>query len=567
MSQNYLLRSPLPMDLRHNVDKSDGSQLPPSPNLSSPMPPRDQLETEPLLRLDSQGADVTYPVYRAINKRKDGLRRSQSDVSLESRTDDPFGVAHIRQMVAEPQGFRRWHLTRMGEVRDGTGGAAYTRAFVRVLLDLAEEEEYSDEEVEEVGIDQLHEPAKGLSFTETYFAMMKAIIGSGVLVLPSTFRKSGLLLSLGVLVLISVLTGYCIVILMDTRGKQTSSFPEIGRAAFGTVAERMVQVSMMMFQGGLIVMYHIFVSQTLKTVLEGMTDCAPWTVSLTLTELIFLHAAIQTFVGWIRRVRTLARIAIFADILIVAGVASILGRSFVVMQRSGITQDIVYVSFSGLGLAVGTSVSAFEGICAMIPLIDAMEDPQRFSWSLSLALGCCALFFGMIGTVGYITFGDEVQSNVLLNFGSVSSVAMLVMTLYTLAIACSVCMQALPAFRVIESVFRLPSGKHNPRAKWIKNALRGCFIFMTAMLANQFPDELDSIISLIGGIAGAPLGFVYPPLFHWKLSRERGTATTRSQVRDIVLCVVGLLLSGLATVVALRSWGSAPPPPDRCLSA
>eukprot|EP01065_Artemidia_motanka_P011153 TRINITY_DN15997_c0_g1_i1.p1 TRINITY_DN15997_c0_g1~~TRINITY_DN15997_c0_g1_i1.p1 ORF type:complete len:556 (+),score=117.95 TRINITY_DN15997_c0_g1_i1:64-1731(+) len=519
--------------------------------------------TTPLLNMGIDGADVTYPIYKAVEKaRQNSLRRSRSDASLDNR-GDPFGVESIRQMVQEPQGFRRWHVAGCrGAVVDGKGGAAYERAFIRMLFGMSDGSASDEDEQatpEETKLDAFEEPPRGLTFAEAFFSMLKGIIGSGVLVLPSAFAKVGLLFAVFALASIASLTGYCITLLMRTRGTTNLSFPDIGTAAMGPFAGTMVRVSMVSFQTGLIIIYHIFVGQTVKSILEGVTGCADWAVATPVSHIIAYHAAVQSLVSWVRRMKYLAWIAICADIFIVVGLASVLANTVSVLAQRG-PQEIDSVVLAGAGVFIGTAVSSFEGICVMIPIADAMQDRGRFTEALTYALLTTGVLFLSIGTVCYVVFGRDVQANVLMNLGAKSGATQLVSVMYLMAIACSVPLQSLPAFRVVEGSFGLPSGKVNARAKWIKNAFRFCFVFATAIVASEWIDSLGNIMALLGGLAGAPLGFVYPPIFHLALSRRRGWATPASQAIDVGIFVLGVFLSALSTGVALLSWQSKPEP-------
>jgi len=86
--------------------------------------------------------------------------------------------------------------------------------------------------------------------------------------------------------------------------------------------------------------------------------------------------------------------------------------------------------------------------------------------------------------------------------------------------------------------------------KWQKNVFRFFLVCLTAAVAIVGGDDFEKFVSLIGGFACTPLGFVFPALFHYKLVAQ----TPREKYFDILLVVIGILLGVFATGYSLFSW-------------
>lgn len=145
-----------------------------------------------------------------------------------------------------------------------------------------------------------------------------------------------------------------------------------------------------------------------------------------------------------------------------------------------------------------------------------MKEPQRFPVVLRRALFIITCLFVSMGALSYMTFGDHVQTIILLNLPSKDPMVSSIQTLYSLAICLSIPLQLFPAIRIMENgLFTTRSGKNNAVVKWQKNVFRVLVVFLCAWIGIVgSKDKLDKFVPLIGALFCIPLCFVFPPLFH-----------------------------------------------------
>lgn len=154
----------------------------------------------------------------------------------------------------------------------------------------------------------------------------------------------------------------------------------------------------------------------------------------------------------------------------------------------------------------------------MIPITESMKDPKEFPRVLRRALTVITCLFILMGALSYMTFGDEVQTIILLNLPSKDPMVSSIQTLYSLAICLSIPLQLFPAIRIMENgLFTTKSGKNNAVVKWQKNVFRVFVVFLCAGIGIVgSKDKLDKFVALIGALFCIPLCFIFPPLFHMK---------------------------------------------------
>lgn len=191
----------------------------------------------------------------------------------------------------------------------------------------------------------------------------------------------------------------------------------------------------------------------------------------------------------------------------------------------------------------------------VIPIAESMKEPSKFPSVLRRVLGVITVLFIALGAISYLTFGEDVQTIILLNLPSKDPMVSSIQTLYSLAICLSIPLQLFPAIRIMENgLFTTRSGKNNAVVKWQKNVFRVLVVFLCAWIAIVgSKDKLDKFVPLIGALFCIPLCFVFPPLFHLKAMEE---LPTWRRVADVALILFGAIGSIFVASATLYQWNS-----------
>ena len=399
-------------------------------------------------------------------------------------------------------------------------------------------------------------PSQGrVSNRQAFFTMIKAIVGSGLLFLPKAFADGGVVFSAFAECFIAVLTAACIMLVITARGSSSLSFSELGELAGGAAGRLAVQGTLLTFQLGLVISYFIFVADTTVSLVRDLTGCS-WDPNPTV--LIILHATLQIPLACLRNIRRLALLAEVADFCIVGGILLVLYVCAAKVWTDG-PAEVPAIRPYTIPLFVGTSVVSFEGVAIMVPIKESMQTPEAFTSVLLVATVVVCVLYTVVGVLGVLAFGVEVDQNILLSVGGHGFVARAVSVLYGAAIICSLPLQAYPAYRVLEIALGIPSGKHIAKAKWTKNVLRALIIITLAVLAVVTRTYLHYIVAVIGGIAGVPMGFIIPAFIHYRVC---GT----QPVTDVCIMIFGAVMMCLVTGLAVKEWvTSGPTAPIPCV--
>ncbi|KAJ2489008.1 hypothetical protein IWW37_004336 [Coemansia sp. RSA 2050] len=396
------------------------------------------------------------------------------------------------------------------------------------------------------------------SSRKAFFLIIKAFVGTGVLVLPRAFYNGGLLTSCVLMLLVAWYAWHCILLLGDVYLRiGGGSYSDIGLRLYGRWMQVAITTSIVLGQIGGCCAYTIFVAQNWRNVFNTLSACK---MQLSTEFWVLIQMAVFIPLALIRQIRYFAPVALVANLLIIASLGYLLGFDVWSIATTGPAPFVNY-NPARFPLLVGTAVYSFEGVTLVIPILDSLKEKRDFGRVLTLAIMLCLGLFLGVGSLSYLTFGDKVEAVVLLNLPNQSSWTMLVQILYSVAILFSMPLQLFPAVKIMEAMMFTRSGREHKSIKWQKNLFRTATVMLIALIAVFGADQLDNVVSLVGSFCLVPLSFIYPSSMHLKL-----IANTRwVRFKDSVLIAIGVVAMVYVTFISVATWGTSDPPIDVCI--
>ncbi|PSR75067.1 transmembrane amino acid transporter [Coniella lustricola] len=480
--------------------------------------------------------------------------------------DDVMTAADINR----PQGFRRHHVLQQQRRRSGfTGGAniPVTRNFVEFLdlygsfagEDLAdsdiEDDSFSTEDEQEAEeaseSSALLQPQRrrplnrrrssramrqGTASTpKTFFTLLKAFIGTGIMFLPKAFNNGGILFSSLCLISIAAVSMWAFHLLLKCRTAYGGSYGDIGQAIAGDKMRVIILASITLSQLGFVCTGLVFVADNWGSFLTAVTNDAN---PLGTKSLIAVQAALLIPLSFIRDISKLGFAATLADIFILIGLIYIWDYDISALATHGIAPSVRLFNPAAYTLTIGASIFTFEGIGLIIPIHASMRNPHHFEPLLGGVMLLITAIFTSVGALCYATFGSATQIEVINNFPQASRLVNAVQFMYALAVLIGNPVQLFPAMRILEArIFGHRSGKKDLLTKWKKNAFRTALVFVCCAISIGGSTNLDRFVALIGSVACVPLVYVYPPFLHYKAV----AVTKREKMLDAVMIVVGVV--------------------------
>lgn len=379
---------------------------------------------------------------------------------------------------------------------------------------------------------------------KTYFLVFKSLVGSGILFLPKAFCNGGLLFSIITLNVFGFITYICYLLLISAKNHlKMSSFGELGFKTYGNPLKILVSMSIIITQVGFVSTYILFATENLSKLF-----------SINQFNLVIIQFILLIPLILIRKISKLSIISLISSIFIVIGLFIIFYYSIYNLIENHLGPNIIQFNSNSWSMLVGVAVTSFEGIGLILPIESSMEHPDHFPKILAISVALITGLFSAIGVLGYLSFGDQVKSIILLNLPYNNMSIKIILILYSLAVFLTTPLQLFPAIKILESmVFNSKvfwnngklynSGKFNPKIKWLKNFTRVMFLLLICVIAYANFNNIDKFVSFNGCFACIPLVYIYPPLIHLKTlkTRPRDSSTSFKMGFDYVMVVMGVI--------------------------
>ncbi|KAL4476592.1 hypothetical protein ABPG72_000751 [Tetrahymena utriculariae] len=340
---------------------------------------------------------------------------------------------------------------------------------------------------------------KGSTVLEATVNMVKSGLGNGILFYPSVFNSCEIILSIIMMVLFGVSCYFCWLILSKVicfqeslnRKDPNNQNLTIERAAgilFNRKVKIFLEVITMIYAYGMAIGYCIFVKDSTKK-LAG----EPIYVSLT---------------------------ALFIAI------GTIIVKSIIAMNDYGSNfPSYKFFDFSEIPLQFGVFSFAYD-INAFITEIHAsMEEKSKFPTVLRRYLTVSCILGIIVGTLGYLAFGDETNDIIFVNFGSMNGYGDVISVLYVIALTAGILMFCFPIGYHLDNFIKVfVLKKHTEETNVSQMILTRTAIFFSFGILSICISGISSIFNLLGCVFCSVLTFTTPFLL-----------LKRAQVKDLIL--------------------------------
>ncbi|KAL8677045.1 MAG: hypothetical protein Q9186_006492 [Xanthomendoza sp. 1 TL-2023] len=537
-----------------------------SPDPTSPAEPQDSLRL--------QGGDIHREIFKIGARAKLGQRAATFAQPSIRRSSTFVPRNHIPASEQRaPGGFRRQFVQQQQRIGFNAATAPITRNFVSFLAlygsfageDLGESDDDSLATTEDGGDTPPTEtrpllgrrkstrrpiPPGNAGTTKSFFTLLKAFIGTGIMFLPKAFKNGGILFSSITLIAVSLLSCLSFHLLLRCRKRYGGGYGEIGSAIGGPKLRSLILASITLSQIGFVCSGIIFIAQNLRSFLNAVSP-GP-TMAIGTKTLIAVQLVVLIPLALIRDISRLGPAALLADIFIFIGLFYIWYYDISTLVTSGMDPTVQLFNPRDFTLTIGSAIFTFEGIGLILPIQSSMAEPGKFPRLLYIVMVIITIIFTSVGALCYATFGSKTRVEIISNYPQTSKLVNSVQFLYSLAVLVGTPVQLFPATRIIETkIFgERASGKKSSALKWKKNAFRTGITVLCGLISILGASDLDKFVALIGAFACVPLVYIYPAFLHFK-----GVARS-PWVRggDIFLCVVGLVAMIYSTAVTISTW-------------
>ncbi|XP_055606588.1 proton-coupled amino acid transporter-like protein CG1139 [Uranotaenia lowii] len=372
------------------------------------------------------------------------------------------------------------------------------------------------------GIDPEHKT----TYMDSIMHIFKGNVGPGLYAMGQAFSNGGIIVSPILTVLLGIVCVHCQHLLLRCAFKMrqfhradSSHLPDFadtvelcfenGPIRFRQCSQAMklaVDVFIVITQLGFCTVYFGFIAYNLKQLYDYYGIFMDIRVHMALILLPIMLPSL------LRNLKYLAWCMVLANIFMILGI--FITTFYATQDLPSVKERKLFSSWEQLPLYFGTAIFAFEGIALVLPLHNAMRDPHEFRHPLgvlNVGMVIVTFVFTFLGFVGYLKWGDEVQSSMTLNLPQDEILAQSVKVMVSLGILLG---YALQFFVAIQIMLPWVSRKFDPhRANPIRTELmfRAALVMVTFGVAESILN-VGALMSLIGALCSTALALVFPPV-------------------------------------------------------
>ncbi|XP_049785546.1 proton-coupled amino acid transporter 2-like [Schistocerca cancellata] len=445
--------------------------------------------------------------------------------------------------------------------------------------------------------------------------LTKASMGTGILAMPMAIRNAGLI-GLPLFAAIAVVCVYCIHLLVrssrtlrrrlmvpaleyaDTAAAacKTSRSPVVRSIA--PFARGFTEVVLLVYMIGVCSVYVLFVKENLKQLIDVSCRENEWS---SIDYFLHLGLVLMVLVA-IPNLSSLSIVSSIANITMVVGVVMCLAiicyQIYVDQQAAPVEYNrkmdtwsnvtiynVTVEAWAGwdrIPLFFGTAVFALEGIGVVLTLENQMKDPTNFLKGcgvLNFAMAIIAILYILMGSLGYLAYGEKTKGSITLNLPPDNTLALWVRKTVTLAIFLTYPLQFYVPEEILwkwmnvimQSCFRvvLPqrlthwAGRREEVGQAPRFLFKVLLMLATVCLPLIVP-RLGPAISLVGAVCLSMLGLILPTIIHAityceEISQNiREPAVWSLMAFHVIIVIIGLLGLITGTYVSLNELSQEP---------
>ncbi|KAI8127859.1 hypothetical protein FF38_13775 [Lucilia cuprina] len=392
------------------------------------------------------------------------------------------------------------------------------------------------------------------SYFQSIIHLFKGNIGPGLFAMGFAFKHGGLIVAPILTVVIALISIHCQHMLINCSVKMknlknTEKYPDFAETVeqcfetgppklqgWAKSMKTLVNVFIVVTQLGFCCIYFVFISTNIKQILSAYNINIDVHIVMLVTFIPIWLSSMITNLKWLTPVSFIANICMICGLSITLYYGLKDGLPDVAERK-------LYTDPMQLALYFGTAIFAFEGIALVLPLKNAMENPNHFDRPLgvlNVGMFFVTLMFMLAGFVGYMKWGENVAGSLTLNLGDTIG-AQIVKIMVSMGVLFGYPLQFHIAIQImLPSVVQLFKCYTHPFTGNL--TFRTILVAVTLGIAELVP-ALGLFISLIGSLCSTALALVFPPIIEIIVRRDIASQSMRylMYTKNVVILILALM--------------------------
>ncbi|KAL7027975.1 hypothetical protein ACKWTF_005669 [Chironomus riparius] len=420
----------------------------------------------------------------------------------------------------------------------------------------------SKKKVSFMGYGEIHDAQPPTSYWETLANLFKGNVGTGCFAMADAIKNAGIILGPILLTIIAIICIQCFKMLINgaeyiMKVNELSlrpEFAEVVELSFlvnksendkwkkcAVIAKTICNIAICVTQLGFCCVYLIFVSSSIKLILEHYGINMKLAIIMTIVLVPVWFSILE------RKLKNIAIFSGLANICMILGVIFTVGYSLIDLPSFS---ERKYVNFESLPLFFGTAIFAFEGIALILPLQNAMKEPKKFVGLLgvmNVGMVLVSVIYVTIGFFGYWKFGEATAGSLTLNLPVDQILAQVIIIMVAIGVLFGYPIQFFVAIQILfpPIVEKIEFARKSPVTAEL--IFRSTMCVVTFAVAQLIPN-LSILLSLIGAVFCSVLVFIFPAIIELTTRKAQynriGLGYWIKNLIIILMSIIGMILGG-----------------------
>ncbi|KAK2413649.1 Lysine histidine transporter 1 [Trifolium repens] len=392
------------------------------------------------------------------------------------------------------------------------------------------------------------------------FHNVTAMVGAGVLSLPSAMANLGWGPGVVILILSWIITLYTLWQMVEMHemvpGKRFDRYHELGQEAFGEKLGLWIVVPQQLIcEVGVDIVYMVTGGKSLQKIHDLL--CKKNCGSMKTTYFIMIFASVHFVLAHLPNFNSIAGISLAAAIMSL----SYSTIAWVASLKKGVQHDVAYGykattspgTVFNFFSALGDVAFAYAGhnvvleIQATIPSTPEKPSKGPMWRGVLLAYIVVALCYFPVALIGYWMFGNTVADNILTSLNKPTWLIVSANMFVVIHVIGSYQLYAMPVFDMIETML-VKKLRFKP-TRLLRFIVRNVYVAFTMFVGITFP-FFGALLGFFGGFAFAPTTYFLPCIM-W-LAIYKPKRFSLSWITNWICIILGLLLMILSPIGGLR---------------
>lgn len=369
------------------------------------------------------------------------------------------------------------------------------------------------------------------------FNLTTSIIGAGIMALPAAMKVLGLVLGVILIFFLGILSEITVELLVRFSVQcKATSYGEVVQAALGRTAKTLSEICIIVNNGGVLIVYLIIIGDVLSGSLRHIGVFDQWLGHgfwdhrkiVILIVLVLFLAPLCT----LDKIDSLsstsaASVALAVVFVIVVFIITVIKLVEGKIEPPRMTPDFgSKKAILDLLVVIPIMSNAFVSHFNVQPIYNELEgrSPRKMYQVGRITTVICILVYASTAVAGYLLFGDDTESDVLINFDKDLGIRFSTALNYFVRIG--YVLHLVLVFPVIHFSLRqtmddLIFEGLNPLSESRKRCLILTFVLLgLTYLGSTMIPNIWTAFKFTGATTGVSLGFIFPSLIALRLSKE-----------------------------------------------